>query len=355
MSNFDVSKLARNDLKFLKPYEPAIYPGAIRLDANECPFELPDEIIDHVLKNKPSQLFNRYPDPLAEGLLELLGNYTGYPKECISAGNGSDEIILDLALTFATGGEVIITSPTFSMYELHALIAGAQTVYSPRKEDFNINVQELIELGNSPDARLIYICSPNNPTANETSWSELETVLNNVRSLVIVDEAYVEFGGKSCLPLVKEYENLAVLRSFSKSFGLAGLRIGYLIANNKVISQIRRVKQPYNLNSFSQAIAEAVIANLPLFQERIKSIITKRDKLWNTMKSIKGIEVFPTVTNFIPFKTEQNAKNVYHELIKRKIVIRDISGPGLENCFRVTIGTDEENELFVHNLREIMS
>lgn len=354
MNNFNAAELARADLKSLKPYEPVVYPGVIRLDANESPFDFPPEIKDYIQRNLHPQAFNRYPDPLAEDLLAALAGYTGAPKNCILAGNGSDELILNLALTFATGGKVLIATPTFSMYEVHSRVAGAEPVSIPRKRDFSIDLDEIIKQENSTDTRLIFICSPNNPTANETTWEELETLLQNTRSLVVVDEAYVEFGGKSCLPLMEKYPNLAVLRSFSKSFGLAGLRVGYIIAHPGVIKEMKRIKQPFNLNSYSQRAALAVLEHLPLFQERIATIIEKRDNLWNQMSRIKGIDVLPTVTNFITFKTHRPAEEVYKELLDKGILIRNVSSPELENCLRVSVGTDEENNAFLKSLAEVM-
>jgi len=350
---FKTASLARADLKALKPYEPVVHPGVIRMDANESPFDFPPEVKDYIYRSLTPQAFNRYPDPLAGDLRAALAGYTGAPKECILAGNGSDEVILNLALTFATGGKVLIASPTFSMYEVHSLVAGAEPVLIPRKPDFSIDVDEIVKQANAAGTRLIFICSPNNPTANETTWEELEDLLQNCCALVVVDEAYVEFGGKSCLPLMKKYPNLAIMRSFSKSFGLAGLRVGYLIAHPGVIREIRRVKQPFNLNSFSQRAALAVLEHLPLFKSLIDKIIQKRDYLFDQMSQMKRFHILPTATNFITFKTRRPAEEVHRELLKKGILIRNVSGPGLENYLRVSVGTDEENKAFLNALEEV--
>lgn len=355
MTVFKPSELAREDLKNLKPYEPVVYPGVIRMDANECPFDFPPEVKDYINRSLHSQAFNRYPDPLAGDLRAALAGYTGASRECILAGNGSDEIILNLALTFATGGKVLITSPTFSMYEVHSLVAGAEPVFVPRKADFSINTGEIIRQGSAGDTRLIFICSPNNPTANETTEEELVTVLQNTGALVVVDEAYVEFGGSSCLPLLKQYPNLAVMRSFSKSFGLAGLRIGYLVAHPEVIAQIKRVKQPFNLNAYSQMAALAVMEHLSLFKAIIEDIKQKRDYLREKMKQINGVYVLPTVTNFVTFKTGRPAGEVHRELLNKGVLIRNVSSPGLENYLRVSVGTDKENETFLKLLAETLN
>ncbi len=354
MMAFNASSLARQDLKNLKPYEPVVLPGIIRMDANESPFDFPKEINDYIYRNMHPQSFNRYPDPMAQDLRAALANYTGAPVECILVGNGSDEIILNLALTFATGGNVLIPTPTFSMYEVHSLVAGAHAKFIPRNNDFSLNLDQMISEGKIGDTRLIFVCSPNNPTANEATWGELENLLQNTSALVIVDEAYVEFGGQSCLPLMDKYTNLAVMRSFSKSFGLAGLRVGYLIAHPTVIDQMSRVKQPFNINSFSQKAALAVLEHLTLFKKLIADMMYKRDHLWKQMNNMKEIEVLETITNFITFKTALSADEIHQQLIKQGVLIRNISGPGLENYLRVSVGTDDENKTFLESLLNVV-
>jgi len=354
MNKFSPSTLARQDLKKLSPYEPVVQPGVIKMDANEFPFDFPQEVMDYIYSSTDPQSFNRYPDPMAGDLRTALAGYTGAPKEYILAGNGSDEIILNLALTFATGGDVLITPPTFSMYEVHSMVAGARPKFIPRNGDFSVNVEEVINQANNTDTRLIFICSPNNPTANETPQHEIKRILQNVSALVVLDEAYIEFGGTSCLSLVDEYPNLAVMRTFSKCFGLAGLRIGYLIASPGVINELRRVKQPFNLNSFSQRAALAVLDHLPLFEELIADIRDKRDLLWQQMQRIPGIEVLESKTNFITFKTTLPAAEIYQGLLNKGILIRNVSGPGLENYLRVSVGTGDENNTFLTALRDLI-
>lgn len=356
VSVFKPSNLARKDLKKLQPYQPAMHSNVIRLDANESPYDFPPEVIDDINAGLGAQAFNRYPDPLADDLRAALAAYTGTARECILAGNGGDEIIQNLILTFATGGKVFITSPTFAMYEVHSLIAGAEPVFIQRQEDsgFAIDAGEIIRQENETGARLIFICSPNNPTANETAREELAAVLQNTKSLVVVDEAYVEFGGQTCVPLLKEYPNLAIIRSFSKSFGMAGLRVGYLLAHPGVIAEIMRIKQPFNLNNYSQQAALAVLGHLPLFQARIENIIEKRDRQLKEMGLIKGIQVLPSATNFITFKSRRPAADVQRELLNKGVLIRNASAPGFENYLRAAVGTSQENEIFLKSLRELL-
>ncbi|MCF8009934.1 MAG: histidinol-phosphate transaminase [Clostridiales bacterium] len=349
MNNFSASKLARDDLKDMEPYVPQQYPGMIRLDANENPYDLPREVKDDINEKLYSHYFNRYPDPLANNLVKALASYTGFSEDYILAGNGSDEIILDLALTFAAGGKVIITSPTFSMYEVHSRVAGAEPVFIPRKSCFSIDIEKIKNYEQDTDTRIIFICSPNNPTANEIKHEELEQILNSVNCLVVVDEAYIEFGGKTTAVLLRKYPNMVVIRSFSKSFGLAGLRVGYLLANPEVIRQVCRVKQPFNLNTYSQLAAVTVLENLSLYQDIIENIKAEREYLLNKMKNL-NIKVYPTVTNFILFEPSCDAAKVHSELLEHNILIRNVSSPVVENCLRVSVGTRDENNAFIKAL-----
>lgn len=354
---FDASTLAREDLRSLVPYEPQVYDEVVKLDANENPFDFPKEILEKALGEIGGQTFSRYPDPLAESLREKLAEYSGVPADCILAGNGSDELILTLLLAFASGGRVLINAPTFSMYEVHSRIAAAEPVMLSRRFDFSVDMDRVLKEAQNPGSKVVFICSPNNPTGNTTPVEDIEKIardLEKTNCLLVVDEAYAEFGGRTCLPLVERYPRLIVLRTFSKAFGLAGLRVGYLAAHPSVILELVRVKQPYNLNAFSQIVAKNILKNISLFKSRIKQICSERNKLFSEMKNIPNVDVFPSEANFIMFKTSIPAERVYRDLLDRGILIRNVSVPGLENCLRVSVGRPEENRLFVIALKKTL-
>jgi len=349
--------LVREDLHSLVPYKPQYYSGVIKLDANENPYGCPREILEKVLREAGEQAFNRYPDPLASRLREKLAEYTGLPADCILAGNGSDELILTLLLTFASGGKVLICAPTFSMYEVHSKVAAAEPVMICRRSDFSVDIDEVIEKARSFRSKIVFLCSPNNPTGNETPAKDIERLARNLEKancLLVVDEAYAEFGEEACLPLVGRCPSLVVLRTFSKAFGLAGLRVGYLAAHPLVVKELIRVKQPYNLNAFSQAVAENILNNISIFKSRIKQICSERNKLFEEMKKISGVDVYPSKANFIMFKTSIPSGCVYRDLLDRGILVRDVSGPALENCLRVSVGHPEENRVFVDELKKCL-
>ncbi|WP_027717811.1 histidinol-phosphate transaminase [Desulfovirgula thermocuniculi] len=354
--SFDPGALFRRDLQDLVPYEvQGTADFTVKLDANESPFGLPAAVREEICRELTVRSFNRYPDPLARELVADLSRHTGVPAEGILAGNGSDELILTLLLAFGTGGKAVITPPTFPMYEVHARIAGAKPVAVPRQgESFALDVDGVIAAAGQPETRLVFICSPNNPTGNATSLAELEAVLKSCRALVVVDEAYQEFGGETALPLLGRYPNLVVLRTFSKAFGLAGLRVGYLLARPEVVRQLKRVKQPYNLNAFSQLAARAALKHWEEYRRLIAAIKEEREELYRELCLLPGVKAHPSEANFILFRTPLPAEEVHRHLLANGILIRRLGGPGLEGYLRVTVGKRDENRLFLEKLREAL-
>ncbi|MBC7104961.1 MAG: histidinol-phosphate transaminase [Firmicutes bacterium] len=354
--DFSVEELARPDLADLVPYEPHRWePGLIKLDANENPYDFPAEVLAGLFAGVDGQTFNRYPDPAAGELRADLARYVGVRPEGVLVGNGSDEMILNLFLAFATGGSVAIATPTFGMYAVHARIAGAVPVAVPRRAgDFAADMATHLRRAREDGVRVTVLCSPNNPTGNATPPEEVAELAAAARGLVVVDEAYGEFGGRSCLPLLAEHPNLVVLKSFSKSFGLAGLRVGYLVARPEVVAQVLKVKQPFNVNTFSQMAARAVLRHLPLFYERIDAIRREREVLRAAMAEIPGVTVHPSEANFLLFRTPLPAGEVHRALMRRGVLVRLLDGPDLPGYLRVTVGRPEENRAFLAALRDVM-
>lgn len=351
---FDLTSLIRQDLDKLVPYDAHLYPDVVKLDANENPYPFPEEISRRIGELAAGDLLSRYPDGSAAELRSAIAEYTGVLTEQVMVGNGSDELILNVLLTYGTGGRVLITNPTFSMYKIHSLIAGARPIPVPRRGDFSVDVPALVCYAKQPDSRVIFICTPNNPTGNATSLEEIESVLQQVSCLVVVDQAYLEFGGEDCLPLLNKYPNLIIMRTFSKAFGLAGLRVGYILANPDVLRQIQKVKQPFNLNSFSQAAAQMVLANRELFKEQIQNIINQRKELLRGLESMEGVTPYPTEANYLLFRTNYSGKDIYQGLLDRGILIRNLGGPELPGFLRVSVGTPDQNQQFLQALSEVL-
>ena len=351
---FDMVALAREDLRTMTPYEAPVFPNMIKLDANENPYGFPSGALEKVFREAGSLDFSRYPDAMATELRGKLATYTGLVPENIMVGNGSDELILNIMLTFAAGAKYAVATPTFSMYGIQGRIVSSEMVEVPRLKNFQIDAVALKRVAAVPGVKVVVICTPNNPTGNATSLDEIEDIVRSVNSIVVVDEAYGEFTGESCIPMLSRYPNLVILRTFSKAFGMAGLRVGYLLAGREVVKELLKVKQPFNLNVFSQVAAGVVMDNLSMFRERIEKILQERDKLFKELSALPGVETFPTQANFILFRTPLASKEVYDGLLKRGVLIRNVDGPGLSRCLRVAVGTSEENKVFIEKLGEVL-
>ncbi len=352
---FDASVLARPDLKDFIPYDAPNYPDVIKLDANENPYGFPPEVLVKVYRAASSLDISRYPDPGATILRERLADYTGVNQDNIMVGNGSDEIILNLMLAFGSGAKFAVAAPTFSMYGEHARIAGCAKIEVPRGSDFEIDMAGLKKAASLPEVKMLIICSPNSPTGNVTSPASIESIIGDSNKIIVVDEAYQEFGGESCVPLLGRYPNLVILRTFSKAFGLAGLRVGYLLAGRPVINELLKVKQPYNLNVFSQTAASVVMENLPVFRSRVARILKEREVLFAKLAALPGVKAFASQANFIMFQTPLPAEKVYHGLLTRGILVRNVESISLPRCLRVTVGTAVENKAFIKQLDDVLS
>lgn len=353
-SVFDIEAVARADLKTLTPYQAPVLPDIIRMADNENPYDFPDPVREKLLRAVVAQDFNRYPDTDAVQLREKLADYTGLAAENIMVGNGSDELILAVMLAFGLKASFAVATPTFSMYGIHGRVVSAKEIEVPRLADFTLDYQALIQAAANAAVKIVVVCNPNSPTGNLTSLEIIEELLARTNAVVVVDEAYVEFSGQTSVPLLKKYPNLVILRTFSKALSLAGLRVGYLLAQGAVLTELLKVKAPYNVNNFSQKAALAVLEQLPLFQERVKKILAAREVLASALAKLPGVEVFPSQTNFILFRTALPSQEVYRGLLERGVLIRYLEDPALLRCLRVTVGTERENNIFLEALGDIL-
>jgi len=349
-----IRDLVREDIKELVPYEPHLFNNVIKMDANENPHCFPPDVVKHLFDGINGEDFIRYPDPLGTELKARISSFTEQPRENIVLGNGSDELIQLILQTFGgPGRRVVIPTPTFSMYRIHGEITGTTPVEVLRDEKFGLDTDEMLGQMQHPDTRVTFIATPNNPTGNCVPIHQIRELVEGVKSLVVVDEAYIDFGGETSLPLLREYPNMIILRTFSK-IGLAGLRVGFLVANPDVTFELAKVKQPYNVNTVSQKAACAVLDNWRLFREQIAKITEERERVAVGLKKIPGVKVHPSQANFILFSVPGSPAEVHQRLVDDGILIRKGLGctHGLENCLRVTVGTKQENDLFLEKLNE---
>jgi histidinol-phosphate aminotransferase len=344
---FDINNILRENIKNLTPYSSARdeFQGeaSVYLDANENAFGSPLE-----------DQYNRYPDPLQYAVKKRLSEIKGLPVRNIFLGNGSDEAIDILFRSFCNPGvdNVILVPPTYGMYEVSANINDVQTKKVSLTEDFQLNLEGIAEAIDK-NTKLIFICSPNNPTGNSINRDDVETLLNNFDGIVVVDEAYINFSRqKTFIQELTEYSNLVVLQTLSKAWGLAGLRVGMAFASEEIIEVMNKVKPPYNINESSQQLALKALANVDQVNGWIKETLNQRDKLVLALKDLQFVlDIYPSDANFILVKTT-DPKGIYNFLVQRGIIVRDRSKIDLcEGSLRITIGTPAENEKLIDTLK----
>lgn len=351
MNKLEIPNLVRENIRTLIPYKAKEIPCRIKLDANESPFPIK---IEDIVSAIPLEL-NRYPDPEAKELRKALGKRLRLSYEKIMAGNGSDELIYYLILTF--GGPVLYPVPTFSMYGIISQSIGVERIESKLDDDFDINIEEFIKLIKTQKPRLIFLSTPNNPTGNTFSSEKILKVIDVAQkysSIVVLDEAYQPFSSeRGYLPLLDDFSNLLILRTLSK-IGLAGLRVGFLIGREEYLNEVGKVRLPYNLDLLSQYIAkEALLRHYDKLKRNIGEIKRERDRLFREMTKLKGVKVFPSEANFILFRVK-NGRKIYKKLIKEGILVRELSSL-IENSLRVTVGKREENREFLNALKRVIS
>ncbi len=338
-----------------KPYTLVLEDTPIKLNQNESPFDIPEKIKDKILKKLKETRWNIYPDFTPEVLYEKIASFYGFDKENILVGNGSNEMIFTiLAAALESGKKVILPTPTFAVYKLISSNLNAEIKTVLLNEDFSFNTDKIIEECISPGSVTI-LCSPNNPTGTSLKRSEIEKIIQASEGTVVVDEAYIHFGGETVIDLVKKYDNLIVLRTFSKAFGLAGLRMGLMISNKNLITELAKVKLPYNLNIFSLITLNEIYDNIDLVNDNIKKILIEREYLGSELAGIKKIKVIPTDANFFIVKTE-NSSDLFNRLLEKGIRIRDVSAyPMLENYLRISVGSRSENEALILAIKSILN
>jgi histidinol-phosphate aminotransferase len=348
---FDIEQLVRENIKWMAPYSSARHEftgtANVFLDANENAYGSP-----------LAQAYNRYPDPLQQPLKEKISSIKGVPAQNIFLGNGSDEAIDLLFRIFCRPAKdnVILVPPTYGMYEVCANMNEVETKKVPLLPDYQLNL-EGIEDAIDANTKLIFICSPNNPTGNSINREDIEMILNNFNGLVVIDEAYINYSKqKTFIPALTEYPNLVLLQTLSKAWGLAGLRLGMAFAGEPIIAYMNKVKYPYNISIPSQELALEALNNISLVNNWTKETVEQRHQLAEVLLTLPYTEtVYPSDANFILVKM-QEAKKIYDYLCTQGIIIRDRSKVILcDDCLRITIGTPTENKQLVETLKKYIA
>lgn len=335
-------KRIRDDLKDFVPYKVEDTKYNIKLDANESPFGLADNVKADIINwFTNEENLNIYPDTECVELRKQLSLLYNVSAENIVCGVGSDQIIDYLTKAFLGKDDSIATiNPTFSMYGLSAILNHGNNLKFEAKADFSFDIHDIIEGVNRSKCKILFICSPNNPTGNDLSRGEIEEIISKTNCIVAVDEAYGEFSGKTVIDLVDKYDNLIVLRTFSKAYGLAGARVGYGIGSKEIIDGINVVKPPFNLSTISQKLAISVLKNRDEYDKRIKEIIENKNQLYSLLMEIESLKVYESEANFLYVESEIP---LYDKLLENGILVRKFNSDNKE-CLRITVGWKEDNQ-----------
>jgi len=349
----DIINLVLPAVRGLAAYHIDETPVRVKLDAMENPFLLPDKIRKEIGKAAQQALINRYPDPSAKKLKQVIARTWKMDPDRMLLGNGSDELIQAVVLAF--GGPVLVPSPSFAMYEITGRALSRKVSTVPLTNEFDLDPDVVIKAAKRTKAKVIFLACPNNPTGNRFSDAAVRKIIEKTNAVVVIDEAYFSFSGRTFLPFLNRHPNMIILRTLSK-IGLAGLRIGVLTASKEILGELNKIRLPYNINTLSQAAGLVALKHSATLNKQISLLISERRKLYNALLRTPGVTPFPTETNFILLWIEKDATKVFQALKKRGILVKNLDRPGpLKSCLRVTVGTPEENKEFLKTLKSILT
>jgi histidinol-phosphate aminotransferase len=345
--------LPRPGLREVEPYEAPQVDVKARLNTNECPYPLSESFRVDLAAAVRELTLNRYPEREAETLRGRLAELHGHTLEGTWAANGSNEILLQLLLAYGgPGRRAVLFEPTYSLHSRLAWVANGETVPIRLDRPWTIAPHDAAAaLDHRPD--VIFVCSPNNPTGNAQPIEVVGELAARSDALVIVDEAYVEFGGESAVPLVRTHPNLVAVRTFSKAFALAGARVGYCLASHEVVEDLRRVRLPYHLSAITQAAGLVALDHRDEALEILAAIREQRDRILAALPPMR-VEAFPSDANFVLFRPPRPAERVWQGLLDRDVLVRDFTTL-VPECLRVTAGTPEEVDRFLSALEEVLA
>lgn len=347
----------RPEIRALRAYRlrqaPTLAAGVLRLHQNEAPADWPDDIRQDVAARLLGESWHRYPAARAEAVCEALGRLQHTGAEMVAPASGSNEALWAAFAAFASGGTVVMPSPTYSMARSLAIAAGAQVVDVALGPGFALDAGALLRAAHVNRAEAIYLASPNNPTGNAFAREAVTAVLEGAPGAVILDEAYWEFASKAWLDAVRRYPHLIVVRTFSKAMAGAGLRLGWITAQAPVIEEFMKVLPPYTLNVFAQVAIPVLVAHCDVAASRVRAIVIERARVDSALQSL-GMRVYPSETNFLLFVPGYSPGVVWERLAGQGVLVRDVSAaPQLSDCLRVSIGAPDDNDRFLSALSAV--
>ena len=381
-------------VRALAAYTVALREAPVKINQNENPWDLPEAVKRRVVEKALARPWSRYPDFDPKELLEALARFSGWRADGILAGNGSNEAIEALLLvTVGPGTKVVIPEPTFTLYALLTTILGGEPVRVPMvpmpqagdatgdpaggvterahaaaalirersvhparrpavASGFGYDVDALLAARRASGAPVTIVCSPNNPTGTSLAPEDVERLCRESDGLVVIDEAYHEFAGRTVVPLLERHPNLVVLRTFSKAMALAGLRVGYLLASPELVREVDKARLPYNVNFFSQAAALAALEEKDALATSVHRLVAERERLLARLADVPGVRAFASDANFFLLEClSADPKAVFASMLRRGVLVRDVTSyPMLDRCLRVSVGTEAENDAFLHAL-----
>jgi histidinol-phosphate aminotransferase len=327
----------------------------IKLNQNESPFEIPEEVRAEILECGKKHAFSRYPGLLAVPLTEKLSELLKVPKDWVLVGHGSNELIWALIqAVLGRGDRVVVPVPAFALFTHYPKVVEAELAEVSAKEDLSFDVERLLSEAGNPETKLVLIASPNSPTGAVLGLRDVEHLCRATRGLVLIDEAYFQFAKENALSLLPKHPNLMLLRTFSKAFHLAGMRVGYLLARPEISEAVSKAKLPFSVDALAQAATLSMLARQDWVEDKVRYIVREREKLFQEVGKLPGVRPYPSQANFILFRVP-DAKRAFEGLLKKGILVRDMShNPLLANCLRVTVGLEDENDAFLKALRGIL-
>jgi histidinol-phosphate aminotransferase len=346
--------LVRPEILALKAYPVPASEGMVKLDAMENPYALPEALRRELAGVLARVELNRYPTPTPQKLLDALARRMDLPRGMkLLLGNGSDELIQIVITALARAGAAMMyPSPTFVMYSMGATFSGMKALPVPLREDFSLDAPAFIARMKADKPALVFIAYPNNPTGVLYPEEDVVRIIKACEGLVVLDEAYHVFAGKSFMQRLGEFQNLVIIRTVSK-LGLAGIRLGYLAGRPEWIEQFDKVRPPYNVNVLTQAAALFLLERLDVLEDQAARIRADRAGLGKSLAALKGVTVFPSEANFFLIRVP-DADKTFRSLKEQNVLIKNLH-PGLRNCLRVTVGTPDENRILLTALREALS
>lgn len=353
-----VAQWIRPEVRAINAYHVPDPGELIKLDAMENPYSWPDELREQWLAQISSTAINRYPDPGADELKSALRKALAIPDDCsILLGNGSDELIQMIAMAIATPERVVLApEPSFVMYRMIASMVGMRYEGVPLTASFELDGDAMLAAIKEHEPALVFLAYPNNPTGNLFDKDAIAAILKASPGLVVVDEAYFPFAGSTLMDWLHQYPNLLVMRTVSK-MGLAGLRLGYLVGSEQWLQHIDKMRLPYNINILTQESAQFALENIAVFDAQTRQICEDRETLFQQLRALDNLEVFPSQANFILFRVPGwVSQDIFEQLKQRGVLIKNLGNqPGLlKDCLRVTVGTQQENAQFLQALRDII-